>query len=371
MLAFHDKTFLVIPAQIIFFICIISECLRNGKLAIPHYSKDYIVRYISFIFICILSILWSINDSTWLQINISIIQCVVVGISLIYYEQSEKRIQTTLNAIIIASVILCVRLLVSTPLSSWGSERVGVHIGYGNVGVSYVLATATIIAMFLGQSKKSILLYALAAVFLGVSALTGTKKGLIVAVVGIFIIILKSSKNPVKVLRNTAILLVLVWAGWYVIMNVDIFYNAIGKRIVSALLQLTGEGLDKSTRDRALLMVWGLETFYEHPIFGVGVDAFRFASNNLINYYAHNNYVELLADVGIIGTFIYYYLLFKESIVGLLTKYNSGSYRILAISILISLLVGDFMSVSYSQETLQLYLAVSFGILSFERGKIK
>ena len=371
MLAFHDKSFLVIPAQIIFFLSIISEYLRDGKLIVPHYSKKYIIRYLLFVFICIISILWTIDDSTWVQINISIIQCVVVGVSIIYYVQSEKRLETTLNAIIIASIILCVRLVISTPLSAWGSERVGVHIGYGNVGVSYVLATVAVIAIFMALTKKSVPFYILSAVFIGVSALTGTKKGLIVAVIGIFIIILKTSKNPVKLLRNMFILLLLVCVGWYVIMNVDIFYNAVGKRIVSAILQLNGEGLDKSTRDRALLIGWGLETFYEHPLFGVGIDAFRFANANLIHYYAHNNYIELLADLGILGTIIYYYLLFKESIIGLFTKYRAGSYTILAFSIMISLLVGDFSSVSYSPETLQLYLAVSFGILTLERGKIK
>ena len=371
MLAFHDKSFLVIPAQIIFFLSIISEYLRDGKLIVPHYSKKYIIRYLLFVFICIISILWTIDDSTWIQINISIIQCVVVGVSIIYYEQSEKRIENTLNSIIIASIILCVRLAISTPLSAWGSERVGVHIGYGNVGVSYVLATVAVIAIFMAIGRKSYKYYILSAVFIAISALTGTKKGLIVALVGIFILILKSSKNPLKLLRNMFVLFLLACVGWYALMNVDVFYNAIGKRFVTALLQLTGEGLDKSTRDRALLIGWGLETFYEHPLFGVGIDAFRFANANLIHYYAHNNYIELLADLGILGTIIYYYLLFKESIIGLFTKYRAGNYTILALSIMISLLVGDFSSVSYSQETLQLYLAVSFGMLSFERGKIK
>lgn len=370
-LAFHDKKYLVIPMQISFIFCTFLPSLRTGKLKISKSIRPYIFRYLLFVGLCLLSYVWSINKSTWVQINISVLQCVLVGISIILYGKNLKNVNLILNAIVFASLILCMRLIITTPLSVWGAERVGVLIGYGNVGVSYVLATAATITIYKAITEKKLLHYVLTVLFIIISALSGSKKGLIIFIIGFIFIVLKKTRNPLKLIRNCLLILAVIILLYISIMKIDVLYSAIGQRFEAAIGQLTGSVVDKSTRDRSLLIKWGFQTFLENPIIGVGIDGFRFSENNLIHYYAHNNYIELLANLGLVGFAIYYYSLFKLAIKGILSKMKIDDITTLGIAIIISLMVGDYVSISYSQEYLQLYIAVAIAIITCKKGEEK
>lgn len=51
-------------------------------------------------------------------------------------------------------------------------------------------------------------------------------------------------------------------------------------------------------------MEQGIRVWMEHPFAGVGWQNYRFY--NEAGLYAHNNYVELLASLGVVGFFLYY-----------------------------------------------------------------
>lgn len=74
---------------------------------------------------------------------------------------------------------------------------------------------------------------------------------------------------------------------------------------------------DASTQQRMYLMEQGIRVWMEHPFAGVGWHNYRFY--NEAGLYAHNNYVELLASLGVVGFLLYYamflrvgYLLFDR-----------------------------------------------------------
>lgn len=76
-------------------------------------------------------------------------------------------------------------------------------------------------------------------------------------------------------------------------------------RLFSTFDIIRGTSNDLSVASRYKMIEFGLNCFRESPIVGHGIDAFK----NLYPYkeaYAHNNYIELLVDVGIIGLIIYY-----------------------------------------------------------------
>ncbi len=82
----------------------------------------------------------------------------------------------------------------------------------------------------------------------------------------------------------------------------------------SGLVNLvTGGNIDSSTKWRIFFIDKAYEVFKDNFFLGVGIDNFQKFTG--VGLYAHNNYMELLADLGIIGFLIYYrifYLLFRH-----------------------------------------------------------
>lgn len=68
--------------------------------------------------------------------------------------------------------------------------------------------------------------------------------------------------------------------------------------------------VDGSTQQRMYLMQQGIRVWMEHPFLGVGWYNYRFYND--AHLYAHNNYVELLASLGIVGFGLYYAMYVKE-----------------------------------------------------------
>ena len=364
-LSMHDKNKLVIGMQVLLIIFFVFRYCKNGKFIIPKGTKPYLIRYGMFILLCMASYMWSINKAGWLKINISIIQCVCIGACIIYYADSEKHKDSILYAAVVGALILAVRMLMLVPVNAWGVKRVGDYVGYGNVGVTYVMAPASIISFYLAYKYKNKRFYVLTAVLFVISALSGSKKGPVIFLAGAAIILVKTSKDRSKLFRNILFAGFLMGSMYLMIMKIPLLYNALGIRIVRALGQLDGTVVDKSTRDRMILLQYGIKVFLQNPIVGVGIDGFKKAQINWIHYYAHNNYVELLADCGIAGCLIYYLPIFRRFLQGLFRKIDFSTDDILAVSLLGGLLVGDITSVSYFQESLQIFYAIAFMLLSY------
>lgn len=91
-------------------------------------------------------------------------------------------------------------------------------------------------------------------------------------------------------------------------------------------LSIFGDGLKDSNRN--ILWVGAIEAFWEKPILGHGIGSIFY----LINSYAHNMFIDLLAETGVLGTGIFCILLvvFAFKISKLYKK--SSMYRFLAMT---------------------------------------
>ena len=116
---------------------------------------------------------------------------------------------------------------------------------------------------------------------------------------------------------------------------------------------------------RVMLIWYGWNWFLEHPVFGVGVNNFR-ALSNLVplfagkNFYAHNNYIEMLVGCGLVGFILYYsahfYLL------------NSVAARWVVSYILVTMFV-DVAMVSYYDLMTHYFLVICFIVIYQEKCK--
>jgi len=101
-----------------------------------------------------------------------------------------------------------------------------------------------------------------------------------------------------------------------------------------------------STIERIHFIKEGFNFFNLSPLFGNGVNTFIFLDST--HHYSHNNYIELLVGLGLLGL-ILYYLIYFISIKKLFETININISKVLIINIII-LFFMDIALVSYSYK---------------------
>lgn len=180
--------------------------------------------------------------------------------------------------------------------------------------------------------------------------LTGSKKALAFAFIPFSIYILAKEKNKIKlVLKGLGVLVSLIGCI-FLLINVDFLYQIIGYRIEGLINGFLGIGqVDGSTLVRFELIDFGLNSIADSPLFGHGLNGFAVlrAAAGKWAVYAHNNYIELLCDTGLIGTIVYYSLHFYCMFRFYNYKKCLNNNNIIYFGILVSILICDYGMVSY------------------------
>jgi O-antigen ligase len=102
---------------------------------------------------------------------------------------------------------------------------------------------------------------------------------------------------------------------------------------------------DNSYRTRTEMIQQGLHLWGQSPLFGNGLDAFEGLSG--YETYAHNNYVELLCGLGLIGTLLFYALYAQV----LFRAARAPRFlRLYCWIFILTLLLADFGYVSYTSK---------------------
>ena len=102
---------------------------------------------------------------------------------------------------------------------------------------------------------------------------------------------------------------------------------------------------DSSYRTRAEMVEQGLRLWQQAPILGHGTDAFRGLSGQ--GTYSHNNYVELLCDLGLVGTLLFYAVHAQAVFRAARTP---PTLRVYCWVFVLMLLLADFGYVSYTSK---------------------
>ena len=356
-LAAHDYKLLFAVVQVIGSIIIYTSCLSNK--VIQREKLYYVAWQVGLIFLGGLSLSWAVNTSSVLLSVRSLIQVTLVGFAIILYVRSDERMGKLFNYILMGASFLIIRMIIQVPITAWGSERVGNYIGYGNNGAANILAYSALFAFYLyKQRNKSYMFFVLT--FILFSFLCGSKKAVLIAILGIGTQLILNAKRPMEFIIRTFQVVLAVVIVAYCIMNIPLLYNVLGVRIERMFLAFSeGKGGDMSTLDRIYFIQRAIEVFLQNPIHGVGLDNFRHYNYN--DYYAHNNYVELAADLGVLGVIAYYWfplsLLIKS---GRCLRSKEGVFVFVLMCVILTM---DFANVSYFVDSIQLFIAAAFTIL--------
>lgn len=233
-------------------------------------------------------------------------------------------------------------------------------LNINDLGMCATYAVIINIYFLLNGEKKLYSLLSIPALLITVAS--GSRKAIAVLVLGVAsIYILKNNKvrnvklRLLKICFSIVLLAIVLFAA----SRLSVFAGIVDRIHLTVNGILTGQNSDYSTLTRLNLIVIGQQIFREHPILGIGINNAQFIVEGIYhrqNYYLHNNYIELLADGGIIGFCIYYWIFFYLVIAFIKERHFSDLEFDICFILLVIHLIMDIGSVSFLNRTTYFYL---------------
>lgn len=334
-------------------------------------GKEYKMWMLGFLLFILLSTIWSIDP--WLTIyaliiNVFPIFCLTYSLSR--YINSYDRLIDILQLIYLSGLISLIYLFLFVDLSQIAGNRIGDAMmdeelaDTWNVNAIGMNLSLSILIGYLVIKYRNIKILWLVWTVISIAMLvtimlTGSRKALLLIMLPFLIFALYDyKKHFLKAILMVVAALGFVWLA----LNVEFFYDIVGRRIEDLINMVTGNETGREDNSRMVLIMLGLDWFSESPFVGYGMNCFRVLSNIVPrfagkNFYAHNNYIEILVGGGIVGFCVYYsyVILLLRRIIG----HSRVYFRYAAICLSI-VLVMDFAQVSYYDVIMQMIIVFAF-----------
>ena len=195
---------------------------------------------------------------------------------------------------------------------------------------------------------------------------TGSNKALVIMALGCFLVLVFYAyvTNNIFTLLKALAALIAVSVAFIALLQLPMF-ETINTRFEGMVNAYLGVGkIDGSARIRDYLVQVGLRQFAKTPFFGIGINNGATVALQAVghDYYLHNNYVELLVDCGVVGTFFFYGAILS-SLLKVLKELKKGSpvFALVAI-VLLAWLIIQYGYVCYYSKTSYLYIALAAAV---------
>ena len=313
--------------------------------------------YAVFAFLCFISYFYSIHASQSMERIISVPLLLLLFCVGLNYFSKEDNLQKFMLMYVSVALLSCAYLLVTDDVFS--GETVGWAITNTNImGTRFAFAVVFMVYFLLQKVQWwRLLITVILITFLLLTASRSSTFIMVVSSVLLIIVTYRQKKKSVAVAIIVAITLVLLLL--YLIFNVEFLYQILGVRLEGVLSLInTGEG-DSSSKKRLALVRYGWQLFQEHPFFGQGINTFISDTRQSLGFaaYSHNNYLELLVGVGLVGTITYYLLpltLLWNSFKLMRLEKGTSALGALVFAVMIGMFVSDVATVNYYSKTMLL-----------------
>lgn len=328
---------------------------------------------IVFLFFVLISVLVAVDMNIAFGKLVTMIQIYIMMFTMVNYFDSKEKLYNVIRAFAISGLLATVYLFSVSDFSN--IKRFGEELGNQNA-IARILTIAAVFSLVIYNKEKKLwyLLFWLLMVIM--IFLTGSRTGFIFILLGSVITFYSSYNINLKTILPVALLIfILLISSYYAIMNIELFYNILGRRIEQMVEGAFGEGTtDGSFNTRMNMIKYGWDWFKEKPLFGYGIDNYRvlYSRIGFEGTYSHNNVIELLVSVGLIGTIIFY-LSYLGVLVNVFKIRKEDRVLILAIvSIIIGYLIMSFGSVFYSSKHIAIIISMASVVPSIKmRSNIK
>lgn len=335
-------------------------CVSSGKKWNSYSVNKTVQMMVLFILFYFISVIWAKNlKDVFYYVN-DFLQISFVVIIVSRHIKTKNDLESYLKLILGGWMYMVTVLVIRTPVSAWGSERVGSVMALNANEVGMYCATAFLLTLYFAQKNKMV--YILGGVFAVISLFSGSRKSFVM-IVASCCIFLGLVNRGFKRIKNFILIMVCVISLFSLIMSNEKFYDVIGYRMEKTIDALMGKNVkDGSAKERAYYREHAVEMFLEKPIIGVGGNGFV-TRLRLEGYwhvaYSHCNYTELLATLGIIGFSLYYGIQLRILIRSLhYFKNKRDTIYLLVITFLLINLMTEYYVVSYISVVQQLMIAL-------------
>ena len=347
----------------IMIICfVVMVILDNGLIRIKSSTK-YVIWYVIFTGFCALSGSWAIHENNiyvkalFKDIMIPLIFIILAMEMYLRNTQSSVRF---FNCIIAAEMITLLRAIIYTPwaklFGTMDTRLFGTNLGinYNDITTQIALVFLMVSYLFYFESKKYRPVLLVLILFLIIS---GSRKALIVSVMGMILLyLINIGENKILLFKRLLIILLVGIIASLIVFKIPIMYEFVGQKIANVFSTMGQKSTEMSTVDidhslhgRAVLREKAREQFYAHPGKGIGYYCFQYT--NSYGLYAHNNYLEILADLGLLGFGLYYIMyliIFRIAFDMFLRKRRMKSKEyILAFIFIMILMVMEYAQITY------------------------
>lgn len=281
-------------------------------------------------------------------------------------------IKKVLDIFSISTVLVSIYVLVTEPSTNGFYGRMGRYAFSGDYGgyimYSYNLMISILWSIFeMFESSKNKKFYILMLLILGPCALlNGTRKTIFAIALFLLGYILLASKNILKKSLYILLCVFLLFFAYKQITTNEYLKLLIGNRINSFISSIIKDSGDNSTTERSLMRKEAFKYFKESPIYGNGISSFmyHFGEKYGVYLYSHNNYLEILSCLGIVGFAVYYGWYLKELIQFKNAENRKDRIWLFCFLFMLVMLVLDYGTVSFDK----IHYILIFDLISIYNG---
>ena len=362
----------------IFFVLAFGGCALYMVLRGVNFRYDTsLMWFAGFILWCFIGILWSKDRDISVSMIITLIQLFALFLIMYSYISAYENIGSFVVALLIAGFICSLVVIGYYGLGEYiklmlEGQRLGAPITNVNI-IGLYSATTAIICFFYGYLKGKRWSYILMVLPLITAFGSGSRKALVMIALGVlFLIFMKyresiSIKGFFKLLAMLCVIVVIIY--WMTTM--PIFEGAFER--FEQMLGMDGTVRDGSTRVRMRMIQAGWDYFKLHPYTGVGIGNSGYITLEYIGYttYLHNNFIEILASVGVFG-FLIYYAMYAYLVIELyrVAIRANDDYATLMLIIIVTQLILSYGAVLYYDKMTYIYAAMAAATVSIGKRKI-
>lgn len=334
---------------------------NKNKVVLPYIA----LWYLGIITFGLISGFWAkflFANNISFALRLIIILLMITSVSI--YVDNMRDLNRILSLFLGGTVIIVLLELYATGIDGLQSGGFGSRFSGCNPNdITVWMDFACAIAFYRAYIEGKKYMYLVSAGLIAVCAFSGSRKGLIVAIAAPLMIVFLSIRKKNYILR-IILALILVMLALSVIMENDVLYSIIGKRIESMVNYYNGSGKDGSITLREYFISVAKEMFRESPLIGKGMGNFSqmLARDYGVGaYYSHNNYWQLLSELGLIGCFIYYAMYAYCTIILLKMYFTSqNKMSVLMLTTIAVMFALDTGIVSYCSKFAQLIIVIVY-----------